>query len=68
MEKEIDQYNQNRAKEIIDCMFDSKIFKDSITRDDMNVFEDLLAFHFQCFTDIASKIEKFNLEYKNKKL
>ncbi len=32
------------AKQIVDMVFDNKLFKDSITRDHMNEFEHLIAF------------------------
>jgi len=65
MEKEkIEGYYQNRAKEIIDCMFDGKIFRDNITRDDMNGFEDLLAFQFQCNARTAQSMADFTAKYK----
>lgn len=48
MEKEkIESYYQSEAKQIIDVMFEAKIFKPETTRDDMNDYEDLLAYLFQ---------------------
>ena len=32
------------AKQIVDLAFDKKLFKDEITRDDMNGFEELIDF------------------------
>lgn len=32
------------AKQIVDLAFDNKLFKDEITRDDMNGFEELIDF------------------------
>jgi len=32
------------AKQIVDLAFDKKLFKDEITRDDMNAFEQLIDF------------------------
>lgn len=41
MEEKI--YKQD-AKQIVDLAFDNKLFKDEITRDDMNSFEELIEF------------------------
>lgn len=35
------------AKQIVDMAFDNKLFKDELTRDDFNAFEDLLQFLLQ---------------------
>jgi hypothetical protein len=32
------------AKQIVDLAFDNKLFKDKVTRDDMNSFEELINF------------------------
>lgn len=32
------------AKQIVDLIFDNKLFRDEITRDDMNSFEELINF------------------------
>lgn len=32
------------AKQIVDTIFDNKLFKDNVTRDNMNGFEDLIQF------------------------
>jgi hypothetical protein len=66
-EKTIDIYNKNQAKRIIDCMFDAKIFAEHITRDDMNGFEDLIAFEFQCQSDSSHKIAEFTVKWNLKK-
>lgn len=67
MEKEIDIYNQNRAKEFIDGLFDAKIFKEDITRNDMQGFEDLLAFVFQASYDSSRKMAEFSAKWNLKK-
>lgn len=35
---------KNDAKSIVDLAFDTKLFKDDVTRDDMNAFEGLIEF------------------------
>jgi len=64
MEEKIEEYYQNRAKELIDCMFDTKIFKDEITRDDMKSFEDLVAFNYQCFSNSNRMMANFRVKFK----
>jgi len=60
MKEEIEKFYQMRAKEIIDSMFDCKVFNDNFTRDDMQGFEDLIAFNFQSFARTASKMAEFS--------
>lgn len=35
------------AKTIVDMCFDNKLFKDQVTRDDMNTFQDYIGFLLQ---------------------
>jgi hypothetical protein len=65
-DKKIEAYYQIRAKEIIDSMFDCKIFNEKMSRDDMNGFEDLMAFHFQCFAESNRKMADFQAKWKDK--
>ncbi len=65
--EEIEQHNKIRAKEIIDAMFDVKIFADRITRNDMDGFEELIAYEFQCHQNSARKIAKFTEAWKLRK-
>lgn len=62
----IEPYYQARAKEIIDSMFNCKIFADRITRDDMNGFEDLIAFLMQSNAQTQYKLAEFAVKYKDK--
>jgi hypothetical protein len=66
METKIEIYNKMASKRIIDTMFDAKIFKDSITRDDMQGFEDIVAFELQCQANSSRKIAEFNESWKLK--
>ena len=64
MEKEkIETYYQNAAKRIIDVMFDNKIFNEKVTRNDMQGFEDLIAFELQCQANLSKKIAEFSVKY-----
>lgn len=67
MNKEIEPYYQQEAKRIIDAMFDSKVFNDSMTRDDMQGFEDLIAYYFQSHVDSARKGIEFAHRVKHLK-
>lgn len=40
---EVEKRFQKDAKQIVDMLFDAKIFKDSITRDNMNITEDFIS-------------------------
>lgn len=62
MEKEISIHHQNRAKAIVDMLFDTKIFKEQITRNDMQAVEDYVAFEFSCYQNSAKK----SLEFQKK--
>lgn len=70
--KQIEPYYQIQAKQIIDCMFDSKVFAEKITRNDMQGFEDLVAFYFQSFSETAKRMAEFTVKWdlreKNKDL
>lgn len=65
METKIETYNQMRGKEVVDMMFDGKIFAEKITRDDLKAIEDLIAFEFQCKADSAKRWAKFNNRLPN---
>ena len=65
MERKIEEHNKADAKRLIDSMFDAKIFADRITRDDMNWFENLIAFNLQCKEDSSIKIAEFKVKYKD---
>lgn len=41
-EKEENIINKEEAKSIVDVLFDNKLFRTDITRDDMNVLEELI--------------------------
>jgi len=35
------------AKILVDCIFDKKMFNDTMTRDNMNIFEEIIAMNLQ---------------------
>ncbi len=56
----IEKYYQIQAKQIIDSMFDCKVFSEKLTRDDIQGFEDLMAFYFQSHARTATKCAEFS--------
>ena len=60
-EKDIEPYYQNRAKEVVDMLFDGKLFKDKITRDNLNAIENLIAYLFQSDAKSAQKCAEIML-------
>jgi len=49
---------QADAKTIVDMAFDNKLFKDHLTRDDFDSFEELLCFMLQSRFESYQKVEK----------
>lgn len=50
------------AKQIVDVLFDNKMFKEALTRDDINAVEDLLTYMMDSRYDCQKKAE--NLKTK----
>lgn len=48
-----EHYYQMRAKELVDTLFDAKLFREDLTRDDMQSVEDLIAFNFETYAKTA---------------
>jgi hypothetical protein len=65
METEIEPYYQTQAKQIIDSMFDCKVFNEKMTRDDMQGYENLIAFYFQSHAHTAKKCAEFSNSLKH---
>jgi hypothetical protein len=59
------KYFKDDAKQLVDQLFDAKMFKESISRDDMNAIEDLIEFLLQSRFDSYIKIEKINERLKS---
>jgi hypothetical protein len=62
--KEIELFYQNQAKEIIDSMFDCNVFSENLTRDNIQGFEDLIAFYLQSGARSAKKMAEFSWSLK----
>lgn len=62
-EDKIEPYYNMRAKEVIDVMFDAKIFKETITRDDMNGFQELIGYLLQSDARTSQKMAKWKAEW-----
>lgn len=52
------------AKQIVDLAFDQKLFKDNVTRDDMNCFEELIDFllstRYESYKRVNKLLEKLD--------
>ena len=60
MKEKIEPYYQSQAKQIIDSMFDCKVFNEKMTRNDMQGYEDLIAFYFQSFAETQRRMAEFS--------
>lgn len=49
------------AKSLVDMMFDAKIFKDYVTRDDMNGIEDFICYCMKTRYESHLKAEKYRV-------
>jgi hypothetical protein len=65
--EKIEPYYQTQAKDIIDSMFNNKVFNSKMTRDDMQGFEDLIAFYFQSHANTVRKCAEFSNSIKHLK-
>lgn len=63
MEKEIEPYYRAEAKRFTDSMFDAKVFSEKLTRDDIQGYEDLLAYYMQSHAYSAQKIADFSARF-----
>jgi hypothetical protein len=57
---------KNDAKQIVDMVFESKLFKDDVTRNDMNAIEDFISYLLQSRYDSYLKLKNI-LERVDKK-
>lgn len=57
------------AKQIVDMAFDNKLFKNELTRDDFNAFEDLIQFLLQSRFESYQRVDKLmkSIEGREKK-
>lgn len=55
------------AKQIVDMAFDNKLFKEEITRDDFNGFEDLIQYLLQSRFDSYQRVEKLMAKIEGRK-
>ena len=53
-----DKIFQADAKKIVDMAFDARLFKDQLTRDDFNAFEDLITFLLQSRFESYKRLDK----------
>ena len=63
-----DKVFKNDAKNIVDVAFDNRLFKDDLTRDDFNSFEDLLCFMLQSKFETYKRVEALTTRIEQNKL
>ncbi len=63
-DKKIEIYHQNKAKEIVDGLFEAKIFRGDITRDQIQAIEDLIAYYFQSDSEATAKFVAWSTKFK----
>ena len=66
MENKINNSFKKVAKEIVDSLFDNELFKDKLTRDDMQSLEDLLYTVMDDRYNSEKRLEKLMNDIKNK--
>ncbi len=59
-----DKIFKQDAKDMVDMMFDSNLFHDNVTRDNMNTFEELIQFLLQSKFESYKRLEKLNESVK----
>jgi hypothetical protein len=62
-----DKIFKNDAKQIVDLAFNNKLFKEEITRDDFNAFEELIGFLLQSRFESYQRAEKLLSSLKHRK-
>ena len=64
METKVEPYYQNEAKQITDTLFETRLFAETTTRDQIQAVEDYIAFYLQSNADSARRSLRFAAEYK----
>jgi len=63
-----DKYFKTDAKQIVDTLFDTKVFKDDMTRDDFNNLEEfiwyLLQSKFESYVKVTKLMDSINKKAK----
>lgn len=62
MENEVDKSHQIKWKEIVDWLFDKRVFNEKMTRDDLQSVEDLIAYYLQCEYNSVIRYTEFKLK------
>jgi hypothetical protein len=65
-EEKIEQYYRDNGKQIVDMLFDAKLFHDKVTRDDLLALEDLISYLFQSHAQSQKRAIEFTLKWKDK--
>ncbi|MCK4579402.1 MAG: hypothetical protein KAU50_11475 [Candidatus Marinimicrobia bacterium] len=59
MDTEIEKHYQMQAKDLVDNIFDAKLFNEKLSRDDINAVEDTFAYILQ--SNVKSAMKMFQL-------
>ena len=63
-EQKVEKYYLNEANRMIDMFFDGKLFREDITRGQMDVMADVLGFYLQSYAKSSERTAKFLYEMK----
>lgn len=66
MENDVDKSHQIKWKEIVDWLFDKRVFNEKMTRDDLQAVEDLIAYYLQCEYNSARRYHEIQLSLTRK--
>lgn len=62
----VEMYYLNEANRMVDFLFEGKLFRPDITREDMNILADVLGYYLQSYAKSAQKTAEFVLKMKKK--
>ncbi len=60
----IEPYYRSQGKQLVDCLFDKGFLSESLSRDGMDIIEELLAFYLQVGANSAARCEAVTKKYK----
>lgn len=63
IQEDVEEYYQSQGKEIVDSLFNKKVFNQDLTRDDLQSIENLIAFYFQSHANSVKKCAEIKLKF-----
>lgn len=64
---EIEPYYQKQGQDVVDMLHDNKIINPELSRDDLRMVEDYIAYLFQAHANTAAKVSVMLEQLKNNK-